>query len=66
MLKNENDNFDLDFDPKTSWALNNINNFPMEINKASYEKLLRIPGIGVASARRIIMARRVAGSLMKI
>lgn len=59
LLKNEEDNFDLDFDPKTSWALTNINNFPMEVNKASYEELLRIPGIGVRSARKIMMARRV-------
>lgn len=59
LLKDENDNFDLNFDPKTSWALNNINNFPMEINKASYDELLRIPGIGVRSARKILIARRV-------
>lgn len=59
LLKSEEDNFDLDFDPKTSWALNNINNFPMEVNKVSYEELLRIPGIGVRSARKILMARRV-------
>ena len=59
LLKDENDNFDLNFDPKTSWALNNIGNFPMEINKASYNELLRIPGIGVRSAKRIIIARKV-------
>lgn len=59
LLKDENENFDLNFDPKTSWALNNINNFPMEINKVSYDELLRIPGIGVRSARKIMMARRV-------
>ena len=59
LLKNENDNFDLNFDPKTYWALNNFNEFPIEINKASYETLLRIPGIGVTSARRIIKTRRV-------
>ncbi|GAA0085724.1 putative DNA modification/repair radical SAM protein [Clostridium sp. CTA-7] len=59
LLKNENDNFDLNFDPKTSWALNNIENFPVEINKASYDTLLRIPGIGVRSARRILITRKV-------
>ncbi|GAB6167802.1 putative DNA modification/repair radical SAM protein [Clostridium carnis] len=59
LLANENDNFDLNFDPKTSWALNNIDNFPVEINKASYDILLRIPGIGVKSARRILIARKV-------
>ena len=59
LLKDENENFDLNFDPKTSWALNNITNFPMEINKVSYDELLRIPGIGVRSARKIIISRRV-------
>lgn len=59
LLEKEDDNFDLDFDPKTSWALNNIHFFPMEINKASYEELLRIPGIGVRSARKIISVRKV-------
>ncbi|MCF0148351.1 MAG: putative DNA modification/repair radical SAM protein [Clostridium sp.] len=59
LLKDENENFDLNFDPKTSWALNNIDNFPMEINKVSYDELLRIPGIGVRSAKKIIIARKV-------
>ena len=59
LLKDESENFDLNFDPKTSWALNNINNFPMEVNKVSYDELLRIPGIGVRSARRILTARKV-------
>ena len=59
LLKNSNDNFDLNFDPKTSWALSNLNDFPVEINTAPYEKLLRIPGIGVTSAKKIIKIRRV-------
>ncbi|MDU5106951.1 putative DNA modification/repair radical SAM protein [Clostridium sp.] len=59
LLKDENENFDLNFDPKTSWALNNISNFPMEINKVSYDELLRIPGIGVRSARKIMISRKV-------
>ena len=59
LLKDENDSFDLNFDPKTSWALSNIDNFPIEINKASYGTLLRIPGIGVRSARRILITRKV-------
>lgn len=59
LLKSDNDNFDLNFDPKTSWALSNLNEFPIEINKASYEKLLRIPGIGVTSAKKILKIRRV-------
>ncbi len=59
LLKNNTDNFDLNFDPKTSWALSNLNDFPVEINTAPYEKLLRIPGIGVTSAKKIIKIRRV-------
>ncbi|MBE6062991.1 MAG: putative DNA modification/repair radical SAM protein [Clostridium butyricum] len=59
LLKNETDNFDLNFDPKTQWALANLNDFPVEINKASYETLLRVPGIGVTSAKKIIKIRRI-------
>ena len=59
LLKNEDDNFDLNFDPKTSWALNNIDKFPIEINRASYETLLKVPGIGVRSAKRIVVTRKV-------
>lgn len=49
-----------DYDPKTAWALRNIEFFPVEINRASYEELLRIPGIGTKSALRIIQQRRLA------
>ena len=59
LLKNEDENFDLNFDPKTYWALSNLKEFPVEINKAPYETLLRIPGIGVTSARKILKIRRV-------
>ena len=45
-------------DPKCDWALQNLKDFPVEINKASYEQLLRVPGVGVKSARRIIAARK--------
>lgn len=47
-------------DPKCNWALNNIHLFPVEVNRAPYEMLLRVPGIGVTSAKRIISARKVA------
>ncbi|MGB3210355.1 MAG: putative DNA modification/repair radical SAM protein [Desulforhopalus sp.] len=47
-------------DPKAAWALRNFDHFPVDINRASYDELLRIPGIGVLSARRIIKTRRVA------
>lgn len=48
---------DEDLDPKTVWALRNLDFFPVEIHKASYRMLLRVPGIGEQSARRIISAR---------
>lgn len=51
-------NLDEDLDPKTFWALNNLHLFPIEINKASKEELIRIPGIGVRGAYKIIKARR--------
>jgi putative DNA modification/repair radical SAM protein len=49
---------DLDIDPKLSWALRNLHQFPINVNKASYEMILRVPGIGVQSAQRIIEARK--------
>ena len=45
-------------DPKTNWAIKNSHFFPIEINKASYRELLRVPGIGVTSAKRIVMTRK--------
>ncbi len=53
-------NLNLEFDPKMMYALRNIHRFPVEINKASYEELLRIPGLGVTSAQRIIRERKNA------
>ncbi|MEK4045627.1 putative DNA modification/repair radical SAM protein [Paenibacillus sp. FSL H8-0048] len=55
-------NFNPLLDPKCSWAVNHREQFPVEINRAPYEMLLRVPGIGVRSAQRIVKARR-AGSL---
>ena len=49
---------DLDIDPKLSWALRHPELFPVDINKADYETLLRIPGIGVKSAKIIVISRR--------
>lgn len=49
---------DLEIDPKLSYALRNPWLFPVDINKASYETILRVPGIGVLSAKKIILARR--------
>jgi len=51
---------DLELDPKISWALRNIDKFPMEINKVSLDELLRIPGVGTTSALRIVRQRRMA------
>jgi predicted DNA-binding helix-hairpin-helix protein len=45
-------------DPKADWALRHLEQFPVEINKATYQVLLRVPGVGVRSAQRIIAARR--------
>lgn len=58
ILNDENPNLDEELDPKMVWALNNMQYFPMEINKASLEELIRIPGIGVRGAYKIINARR--------
>lgn len=58
ILSEKNPFFDTYLDPKANWALNNWEKFPVEINKASYDTLLRIPGIGVTSALRIVKARK--------
>jgi len=47
-----------DLDPKAAWALRNIDIYPIEVNKADYEMLLRVPGIGTIYAARIIKARK--------
>lgn len=51
-------NFNLQIDPKCNWALRHIGYFPIEINHASYEEILRVPGIGPKSASRIVRARK--------
>ena len=60
LFNEENANLDPDLDPKVTWALRNLEKFPVEINRASYEMLMRIPGIGSVSARRIIRQRKLA------
>lgn len=57
LLSKENPFFDNRIDPKCDWALRHLGDFPVEINKASYDKLLRVPGIGPTSVKRIITAR---------
>lgn len=59
LLNEKNPNFDVQLDPKTDWALKNMDKFPIEINKATSRDLMRIPGIGVRSVRKIATARRV-------
>lgn len=49
---------DLALDPKSAWAVRHLDQFPIELNQADYEQLLRVPGIGIRSARRIVAARR--------
>jgi len=59
LFNNPEDNLRLDMDPKCQWALQNLSMFPVEVNKADYMTLLRVPGIGQRSAEKIIAARRV-------
>lgn len=58
ILSAEQPNLDEAVDPKTGWALRHPEFFPVEINRAGYAELLRIPGVGVLSAKRIVSARR--------
>ena len=58
ILNEKNPFIDPHLDPKTNWAIQNWHFFPIEINKASYKELLRVPGIGVTSAKRIVMSRK--------
>lgn len=60
ILTEDMPDFDIHLDPKACWALRHPELFPIEINRASYHMLLRVPGIGVASAKRIYAARRTA------
>jgi predicted DNA-binding helix-hairpin-helix protein len=60
LLDEKRPNFNIYFDPKCDWALRHPEQFPVEINRADYYTLLRVPGIGVRSARRIVQARRTA------
>jgi len=58
LLNEENPDFDTEMDPKSCWALRNLHLFPVEINKADLQLLLRVPGIGVKSAKQIVTSRR--------
>ena len=58
LLNDANPHLDIDIDPKLSWALRNLQFFPVDINVASYQTILRVPGIGVGSAKKIVQARK--------
>lgn len=58
LLSEKRPNFNEQIDPKCEWALRHLEQFPIEIHTASYEQLLRIPGVGPKSASRIVQARR--------
>ena len=61
LLSEDAPDLDPRVDPKCGWALRHMERFPVEVRTADYEDLLRVPGIGVTSARRILTARRVGG-----
>lgn len=58
LIDERNPMLDLLVDPKANWALNHLDSFPIDINTADYEMILRVPGIGVVGAQKIIRARR--------
>ena len=58
LLNERHQNFNVLLDPKCDWALQHLEQFPVEINKADYQMLLRVPGIGVKGAQRICKARK--------
>lgn len=70
LLSEERPNFNVLLDPKCDWALRHLERFPVEVNRADYQTLLRVPGLGVKSARRILAARKSAvldfGDLKKL
>lgn len=58
IVDDQHPHLDLDIDPKLSWALRHPEAFPVDINRADYKMILRVPGIGVRSAKKIVQARR--------
>ena len=58
LLSEDRPDFNVWLDPKCDWALRHLEHFPVEINRAPYRTLLRVPGIGYLSARRIVAARQ--------
>ena len=60
LLDEAHPNFDPQLDPKCSWAVTHLEQFPVEVMRADYETLLRVPGVGPTSAKRIVSARGTA------
>lgn len=58
LLNEKHPHLDVEIDPKLSWALRNMDQFPVDINTADYHLILRVPGIGVGSAKKIVQARK--------
>ena len=58
IVDDQHPNLELEIDPKLSWALRHPTAFPVDINRAEYKMILRVPGIGVRSAQKIVQARR--------
>ena len=68
IVSDDNPNLDLEIDPKLAWALRHPEKFPVDMNRAEYEMILRVPGIGVKSAQLIVAARRhgrITGATLK-
>lgn len=58
LLNDKTPQLDLEIDPKLSWALRNLGHFPVDINKADIQYILRVPGVGLQSANKIVAARK--------
>ncbi|MCF0040649.1 putative DNA modification/repair radical SAM protein [Dyadobacter fanqingshengii] len=58
ILNDAHPNLEVDIDPKLSWALRHLEQFPVDVNTADYKMIMRVPGIGVASALKIVQARK--------
>ncbi|MCF2497497.1 putative DNA modification/repair radical SAM protein [Dyadobacter chenhuakuii] len=58
ILNDAHPNLDVDIDPKLSWALRHLEDFPVDVNTADYKMIMRVPGIGVGSALKIVQARK--------
>ncbi len=66
LVFDNNGNIETDMDPKYSFALNNRDQFPVDINESSFDELIRVPGIGKISAKRIITIRKHGGKINKL